>query len=278
MRMTTGVVSEHAVEASRLDDAALLDAIAADDVELARIQARQLARLAEFARRPTRIHLAGEEVAAIEAGWPPVGVFARDTADHEVAMRLRISRQSADLKLQLACALARLPLTNAALADGRIDLTRARVIADEVCDLDPTTAREVEARVIEPAELLTAARLRVRVKKAVHDADPIAAEVRCEREQQERRVTFEPAEHGMAWVHAYLTAPEARVVYEGLTAAAKARKHGPKDHRDETDTMDGLRADAFVALWAHVVKTGELPEFGPLAKHLGEVTTIHVSP
>src|SRR6478609_5931429 len=133
-RMTTGVVSAHAVEASRLDDAALLDRIAAREAVIAREQAAQLADLAEFARRPTRIHLAGEDVAAIEAGWPPVGVFARDTADHEVAMRLRIGRGSAGNRLELACALARLPLTNAALAEGRIDLTRARVIADEVGD------------------------------------------------------------------------------------------------------------------------------------------------
>src|SRR4051794_17841221 len=112
--MTTGVVSEHAVEAARLDDAELLDAIAADDAAIARIQARQLARLAEFARRPTRIHYAGEDVAAIEAAWPKLGTYARDTADHEVAMRLRIGRRSAGNRLELACALARLPLTSAA--------------------------------------------------------------------------------------------------------------------------------------------------------------------
>ena len=207
--MTTGVIAAHAVEASRLDDAALLDRIAADDAEIARLQARQLADLAEFARRPTR------DPAWPATTWPrsrPTGRRSGTSPATPPTTRSRcgcaIGRRSADDRLRLACALARLPLTTCR-AGRRAD--RPDPGAGRSPTRSPTSTRPPRARSrpasSNAAERLTAARLRARVKKAVHDADPVAADVRHDREQQRTPRHVEPAENGMAWLHAYLTRP-----------------------------------------------------------------------
>ena len=214
------------LDASTLDDHALLERIAADEAHIAALQARQLADLADFARRPARIHRAdqAQDLAAVSVDWAPSGDYARESAADEVGIRLSLSRRSAETRLQLACALIHLPATGAALRTGRIDLTRARVIAEETRDLDRATAGEVELQVITAAEHLNAPRLRARLRRAVIAADPHTAQARTQTAEADRRVSVEPAGDGMAWLTAYLTAVEARTIHTALSAAARAAK------------------------------------------------------
>ena len=69
----------------------------------------------------------------------------------EIAAALTLTGRAADLLLDLATALRRLPATMAALTDGRIDRYRAAVIADEVAGLGDEHAAAVERQVIDDA-------------------------------------------------------------------------------------------------------------------------------
>ena len=75
----------------------------------------------------------------------------------------------ADLAVTLAW---RLPETGAALAAGRVDLARARVIAEATAVLGEDAARAVEATVLPEAGGQTTAQLRARLRRAVIAAGP----------------------------------------------------------------------------------------------------------
>ncbi|MGH9252215.1 MAG: DUF222 domain-containing protein, partial [Acidimicrobiales bacterium] len=79
----------------------------------------------------------------------------------EVAARLRLTPAAGEaLVARSVCLVGMLPATRAALAEGRIDIRRAEVVADELGRHDPAVARQVEAEVLDRAEALTAPRLR----------------------------------------------------------------------------------------------------------------------
>jgi hypothetical protein len=98
-----------------VDADAVLDEILACERIVAAAQARQIRALARFAAlRPDRSGHGMDE-------------FAAD----EVAPLLRISRNAAHTRLHLAVQLTtRLPATLLALANGELDLYKARIVAD----------------------------------------------------------------------------------------------------------------------------------------------------
>ena len=65
-----------------------------------------------------------------------------------------------------------LPLTGAALADGTIDLVRAKIIAEATAVLSDDAAQQVEERVLAAAGEQTYGQLRASVHRAVIAADP----------------------------------------------------------------------------------------------------------
>jgi hypothetical protein len=69
----------------------------------------------------------------------------------EIAAALTLTGRPADVLLDLALALRRLPVTMAALATGRIDRYKAAVIADEVAGLGDEHAGAVEREVLDHA-------------------------------------------------------------------------------------------------------------------------------
>jgi hypothetical protein len=133
--------------------------------------ARELAAVAELARRRPDDGLSGS---------------GREYVADELAAALTLTVRTAGLERDLAIQLAhRLPDTLAALAEGRIDLPRARVIALGTAELTPAHAAAVEAAVLPRAPGMTTGQLRAAVAKAVQSADPSAA--RKQREEAERR-------------------------------------------------------------------------------------------
>ncbi|HEX4833989.1 MAG TPA: DUF222 domain-containing protein [Trebonia sp.] len=117
-----------------------------------------------------------------------------DRLAHEVALELRTSVPAARKLLQAAWALeARLPRIGQALDDGRIDLSRARMVAEETgVLLDPAALGRAE-------ELIVAGLSRCRtwtellrlVQRAVVAVDPDGAARRREKEERENaRVSF----------------------------------------------------------------------------------------
>jgi len=87
--------------------------------------------------------------AARAAGQPADPPGCDEFASDELMPVLRLSKGGAARQVELALALRyRLHGTLAAMLDGRIDLVRARIIAEATADLTPARAGEVEALVL----------------------------------------------------------------------------------------------------------------------------------
>src|SRR2546421_371255 len=83
----------------------------------------------------------------------------------EIAAALTLTARAADVLLDLATALRRLPATMAALAAGRIDRYRAAVIADELAGLGDEHATAVEQQVLDDAPGQTTGQLRAAARR-----------------------------------------------------------------------------------------------------------------
>ena len=105
-------------------------------------QARELAAVAELARRrPAE----GTPPAAALGGFP--AAISEFTAD-EVAMALTLTGRAAGVELDLALDLAARPATAAALETGQIDLPRAKILVSLLGPLAPAHADAVEAQIL----------------------------------------------------------------------------------------------------------------------------------
>jgi hypothetical protein len=161
-------------------DYQVLDLVAAWDRLGSWVAAQQLVAVAEFARRPDVI---GADPAVARSIRKPVGQVAREHPDDEVAVRLCVSRAAASHKVDLAVHLAdAFEPTAAALAAGRIDVGRARLIVAECGLLDAETLPAVQSKALALAVGRNGPRLRPMLQRAVLAVDPDAARVRCQRE------------------------------------------------------------------------------------------------
>ena len=163
------------------------------------------------------------------------------------------------------------PAVLASLEAGRISARHAQVITDQLCDV-PAAGRAVFLdRVLVVAERTTAAGLRTSARVLRERLHPESITARARRSEADRRVEFEPAADGMAWVHLFTTAPIAQGLVERVeAAAAKSRAAG------DTRTCAQLQADALAAL----VLTGVTPEdvmSSPVLPHPIEVQE-HIKP
>ena len=99
--------------------------------------------------------------------------IAHDAASAEIGAALHLTRRAADIDLALAIDLMeRLPEVWEALASGKIDLRRARVIVDQTSHLLAEAARQVVDRVLEAATRLTTGQLKALIRKVCVQADP----------------------------------------------------------------------------------------------------------
>jgi Domain of unknown function (DUF222) len=222
-----GASSENTQPASQ-DADAVLDEILACERSIAALQAQQIHALAQFAElRP-------------DSSGGSMDEFAAD----EIAPLLRISRTAAYLRLDLAIELTtRLPGTLTALNDGRLDLSKARIIAELTRVLSPEHAAAVEAQILPQAANQTPGQLRAAVRRAVLQIDPGGAEHRNQHRTTYRAVILQPGEDGAADLTAVnLDAADAVAAYQRLDAYARAMS--PTDGR----SMDQRRADALIDL------------------------------
>jgi hypothetical protein len=206
---------------AELSDDALIDALAAAERLASWAAAAQLALIGELVRRRADPQFAADEVAA----------------------ELRLSRVAASTRLGLAQDLEQLPAVNAGLTAGRLDLPKARAIADAVRVLAEPAREAITVEAVERAGRRTVGELRAWLRKAVLAADPAAAEARHAQAVADRRVTLTPVGDGMAELWALLPADEAARAYAAVDACARASA-APADPR----TADQRRADALVDL------------------------------
>jgi hypothetical protein len=176
----------------------------------------------------------------------------------QVAARLCVTGRAADLLVDLAAGLGELPEVADALADGRVDERRARVLVDAVADVPRQDRRGLVAPLVGtraapgPACRVTGPRLRDRVRRVVAAHDPIGAHRRRERVRGTRCVQFEPAGDAMAYLTALLPAGDAARVRAYLDALSVPTHRAPGEAR----SLDQVRADTLVALL-----TGSRPVF-----------------
>lgn len=170
--------------------------------------------------------------------------IARRVLVSEVACAFHLPERTAENLIEASRSLVhKLPSTLAALAAGRISYPHAQVIIDESATLTPEAAATFEEAVLPGAERQTVAQLKraARIERERIDAESIR--VRTERGVARRGVFFDPAHDGMAWLSAYLPAPEAAALYERVTHIA-AGLHDTTEGR----TLAQLRADVLVDL------------------------------
>ncbi len=240
-----------ASQAGALEDGALAG-IAASYRRLASwAQAGELAAVAELASRSAA---ADDRTGTGEDGRPakvPVDACA------EVSLALTMSQAAATWWTDLAVTLRwRLTATGLALANGTIDLGRARAIADATACLDEDTARAVQDKVLPKAGDQTTAQLRAALRRAVIAADPQGADRRREEAEKQAKVMLYPDDQGTASLGGYsLPGIPATAAMARITALAKALQA-----TGAGGGIDLLRAHVFVGLLL-----GTLPYIPPPA-------------
>lgn len=124
----------------------------------------------------------------------PDGVVARDVrpcwqGGDEIRAALAWTRQAAEKQLSLAWDLqSRLPQVQQALARGRIDQPRARVLSDWTTDLEPEQAERICAMLLPKAGALTTGQLIDQIKQMAIAIDPDWAARRYAQAVTTRRV------------------------------------------------------------------------------------------
>jgi hypothetical protein len=92
----------------------------------------------------------------------------------------------------------RLPASLVALEQGRITLSKARILHAETANLSDEHTAEVEQQVLAKAHRQTPGQLRVATRRAVLSTDPAAVRQRAEQARRERGVQMWPEPDGMA--------------------------------------------------------------------------------
>jgi hypothetical protein len=209
-----------AAEAGDLDEYGLTGVAFAGRKLASWAQAAELTAVAQVASRTA----AADKNIGVRSDGRPARV-SRD-ATGQVSLALTMSECAAALWADLAITLAwRLPATGEALRGGRIDLYRARRIAEATSVLTEAKAREVEAAVLPGAGLLTPAELRKRLRRAVIAADPAAAERRQAEAERRAGVNLYADEDGTATLSGTgLPTVSAAAAMAKITAMARARK------------------------------------------------------
>jgi hypothetical protein len=244
-------------------EAELVDALSCWERAKSTAEARQLRTMADLARRPMFAGCAehGDQD-------PEHGIRA---AASVVSAQLRISPGHARNRVELACELVEcLPDTLAALAAGRIDGYRARVLVEETRPLanTPELRTQVEAELLVKAGQQTGAQLRAAARRAVVAADPSTAEERHTRARAGRGIGVPIKESdGMASCLIRMAAEDLAAFWAAMDSAARRAK---TDNPDDPRTLDQLRADTLADLCWSALDAGHLGCCNPACSHVNQ--------
>jgi hypothetical protein len=183
------------------------------------------------------------------------GLGANRVVD-ELQCAVGCTRYAAERLVVRAEGLARYSALMNALASGDVDVRKAEAILDSLpLGGEPGRWDGVVAAVLQDADLWSAPAIRRQTERLVIAAEPAEAAASCERERRERCVRLDPAGHGMAWLSAYLPAPEAVAAFTVIDALAGSHRHDGDDR-----TVDQRRADAFSEVFTTILDTGVTPD------------------
>lgn len=222
------------VDPAALADAELVDGIVGWERIAAWARARQYALLAEFARRPRDGTICATPVAA---------PHRREWAADEVAMALQLAPGTAGARIGDSTRFeAVLRPTLDLLAAGRLDHSRARLVATQLAVVDSAVAIAVQARVLPAAPGQTWGQLRASLRRAILAVDHDGAADRHRRAVRTRRVDLFPDDDGMATLWARLTAVDAASCFTWTTRLARGLQPvapGPALDDDSGPAGDG---------------------------------------
>lgn len=248
------------VDRSRLNGHELVSLVQARAREVSRLQAEFYADVLELAYTPP-----------CHPDDPPERTDGLDTetAD-EIRAALPLTRRAAEIQLDLAWRLVkRIPAVWEALQSGDIDLPRARVILDRTDHLDESIARDIAARILTEASELTTGQIRGRLDRLCVEADPDEAAKRYEKRVEDRRVEAHRQPEGTAdLVGMNLPGDRVAAIMDRLTRIARKRRG-----RNESRSMDQLRADAFLELLEGCHRQSE-PDSRPMVDIRIELPTL----
>ncbi len=212
-------------------------AVRAKTIDDARQQSERT-RDADFAASP----FGGER-----SGWAAFGArwnaktLAYKVLITELACALRVAeRRMEALVAHSATLMHRLPLTLAALREGRISYWHAEILIDQVYSLPEESWAAFEEALVLAAEDLTGSKLRRKatIWRERHHPDSITA--RRVKAEEDRALTWQPGQDGMGWLIASVPLPVGEAIYAKCTDIATGLQ-GP----DESRTLEQLRVDAF---------------------------------
>ena len=174
--------------------------------------------------------------------------MAHRSVTAELATALHVPERTMQRQLDDATALStRLPATLSALRDGAISMQHARVIVEQTTDLgddDRDGCARLDLLLAELSRSHTAATVR---RKARLLRDEVMSESLAERQRAaraRRRVELEPAGDGMAWLHAFLPADDAALIFDRLDGVARADREAGASGRLASDADADADADA----------------------------------
>ena len=170
----------------------------------------------------------------------------------EIAFALSATEYSAQAMIVLALtAVDIVPALHQALLDGRIDLTKTRMIVNELAFVDEEHARLVVDKVLKHAHRATTSQLRLILRRALLRLDPDAVRKRHQASLQNRGLHHDVCGDGTASLTAsWLPQDRAAAAYNHVDAIARATKSA-----GDTRTLHQLRADISVDLLAGVDPT-----------------------
>src|SRR5580700_4051469 len=185
------------------------------------------------------------------------GPSGRERATAEIGCALTLTGRSAEALIDLAEGVQRAGIGDA-LAEGWIDVAKARVFTEELAGLRQIRAWWIATHVMVEADKLTTAQLRGRLRRAVLAEDPGAARARAEKARAGARVEMWPEGSGN-YAIAGRELPEAGAVLADrhVSALATALKRAGRP-----GSMDQVRAEVYLALLSGQSPADLLPSPG----------------
>ena len=168
---------------------------------------------------------------------------AHRQVETEISAALRWTSRTTIPRLDLARDLTgRLPQVLDAMNAGQISYRHAEVISKETQPLTDPQARRLVDRLLPEAGRRNPIGLRNRLRKAVLQIDPDAANERAKKAVTERSVTMRPLDDGLAQLEAIGPAADVLAMYGILQQAAASH------HKDDPRTTTARRFDALTDL------------------------------
>jgi hypothetical protein len=236
--MTSSITDDRTVYAVAADTlGGLVDVVVESEkmaAMIAAMRAEQIDQCRRFAEVSVRVTTSDGM-----APWSQAETAWR-TLISELACALKLPERTVNALVEESEMLVHeLRATLAGLQHGDFSYRHAKVIIDQARSLPKHQRASFEEEILPHAADLTVARFEQKARTAREHLDPSTIAERHAKSMLDRTVLIENAQDGMAWLHHFMPAADARAAYNHITDVAIAMQGA-----GETRTLTQLRADA----------------------------------